>query len=245
VNADERPGKGITAECEKHGRTIGLGSKELLEELGVSDEFTEKAEEMNRETGYTLLFVIHGREVIGSLSLADSLKPTSKQAVSGVKDLGLKPILLTGDNRLTAGRVASELGIEDFIAEVLPEDKQNEIKKLQKKGAKVSFIGDGINDAPALVQADLGISLASGTDIAKEAGEIILMKNDPLLVPDAIRLSRKTFSIIKQNLFWAFFYNSVAIPIAVLGLANPMIGAVAMTFSDITVIANSMRIYRK
>ncbi|MFH0951330.1 MAG: HAD-IC family P-type ATPase, partial [bacterium] len=137
-----------------------------------------------------------------------------------------------------------KINIKKVIAEILPQGKQEEIKKLQAKGQRVVFVGDGINDAPSLTQADLGIAMGNGTDIAKEAGNIILMQSDPQKAVQAIRLSQKTFGIIKQNLFWAFFYNTVAIPLAIAGLINPMIAAAAMSFSSISVVLNSLRIYK-
>jgi len=154
-------------------------------------------------------------------------------------------VILSGDNRGAVKMVADRLGIKDYLSEILPQEKQNEIKRLQKGGRKVIFVGDGINDAPSLVQADIGIAMGAGTDIAKEAGNIIIMKDDIEKVVDAVKLSQKTFNIIKQNLFWAFFYNIMAIPLAMAGLVNPMIGALAMGFSDVTVIGNSLRIYRR
>jgi len=153
--------------------------------------------------------------------------------------------MISGDNKDTARVVAGKVGVDNYLAEVSPNEKQAEVKKMQAQGKKVVFVGDGINDAPSLVQSDLGIAMGSGTDIAKESGNIIIMKNDPLKVVEAIKLAKKTFKVIKQNLFWAFFYNTAAIPLAILGLVNPMIAAAAMSFSSISVITNSLRIYRK
>jgi P-type E1-E2 ATPase len=153
--------------------------------------------------------------------------------------------MLSGDNQKTAAAMAQELGIEKVLAEVLPGEKAAEIKKLQATGEKVVFVGDGINDAPSLVQADLGIAMGSATDIAKEAGQIILMQNNLEKVVEAIALSKLTFRTIQQNLFWAFFYNIIAIPLAFSGLLNPAIAAAAMSISSVSVVMNSLRIYRK
>ncbi|HTX87135.1 MAG TPA: HAD-IC family P-type ATPase, partial [Candidatus Nanoarchaeia archaeon] len=153
-------------------------------------------------------------------------------------------IIISGDREAAVHFTASLLAVDNFFAEVLPADKQKKIKELQAGGKNVVFAGDGINDAPSLVQADLGIAMGAGADIAKEAGNIIIMKNEPIKIVEAIKLARKTFGIIRQNLFWAFFYNVIAIPLAILGLANPIVAAFAMICSDITVIGNSLRIYR-
>jgi len=153
-------------------------------------------------------------------------------------------MILSGDNETATRLVAEKIGVKNFLASVHPQEKQKAIKEIQATGKKVVFAGDGINDAPALIQADLGIAMGSGTDIAKEAGNIIIIGNDPEKIYRAIKISQKTFSVIKQNLFWAFFYNALAIPLASFGLVNPMIGAIAMGLSDVCVIGNSLRIYR-
>jgi P-type E1-E2 ATPase len=159
--------------------------------------------------------------------------------------MGLKIAMITGDNRKTAEFIAGELGIEDIIAEVLPSEKAIEVKRLQKGGEKVVFVGDGINDAPSLAQADLGIAMGSAQDIAKEAGQIILVQNNLQKVLEAIEVSRLTYKTIWQNLFWAFGYNIVAIPLAMAGFLNPVIAAGAMAASSVSVVVNSLRIYRK
>jgi len=152
--------------------------------------------------------------------------------------------MLTGDNTQTARAIANAVGIDEVHAEVMPEDKLRLVKEAQAKGKRVAFVGDGINDAPALIQADLGIAMGTGTDIAIESGQIVLVGGEPTKIPEAIHISRKTFSAIKQNLFWAFLYNVLGIPLAALGLLNPMIAAAAMAFSSISVLLNSLRLKR-
>jgi len=189
--------------------------------------------------------VVLSKKVIGLIALADTVRETAAHTIAEIKKMGLKEIMITGDNESAAQVVAKKLGIGQVLAGVLPDQKSQQVKKLQQEGEKVVFAGDGINDAPSLVQADLGIAMGKGTDIAKESGNIILMQSNPIKIVEAIKLSQKTFKIIKQNLFWAFFYNVIAIPLAILGLVNPMIAALAMGFSDVTVISNSLRIYRR
>jgi len=156
--------------------------------------------------------------------------------------MGVQTAMITGDNRRTAEAIAAQLGIDTVLAEVLPGEKGERVAALQAEGKTVAFVGDGINDAPALTRADLGMAVGTGTDIAIEAGEIILMNGNPLLVPSAIRLARRTFSTIRQNLFWAFFYNMVGIPLAAFGLLNPVVAGAAMALSSVSVIANALRL---
>ncbi len=241
----EIPGQGLSGRCRKHGTNILLGNKRLLDANQIAFDNNTIASYKTGDQIGSWLFVVHGKELVGALLLSDRIRKTAKDSVSWVKQLGLAPYMISGDSASVVKHVAAEVGIDNYLYEVMPADKQNEVKKLQAEGKKVAFAGDGINDAPAIVQSDLGIAMGGGTDIAKEAGDIIIMQNDPMKVVEAIKLSQKTFNVIKQNLFWAFFYNVLAIPLAVFGLVNPMIAALAMSFSDLTVISNSMRIYRK
>jgi Cu+-exporting ATPase len=182
--------------------------------------------------------------LVGTLELEDTVKPTSGEAVAELRALGLTPVLLSGDVEAAAQRVAGEVGIDRVVAGVLPGDKADEIRRLQEAGEVVAMVGDGINDAPALAQADLGIALGTGTDVAIEASDLTLVSGDLRAAGDAIRLARRTLGTIKGNLFWAFAYNVAAIPLAVAGLLNPIVAAAAMAFSSIFVVTNSLRLRR-
>ena len=197
----------------------------------------------------TIIYIAEENNIIGKIEIADKIKPTSKNAIQSLKQIGITPIMITGDNMQVAKIVATQLGIDKFLAEVLPQDKAKEVENMKKQGHKIAFIGDGINDSPALATADVGIAIGSGTDIAIESADVILIKNDLQDAVTAIELSKETIRNIKQNLFWAFFYNSIGIPIAcgmlypVWGLKlNPMIGALAMSFSSVFVVTNALRL---
>jgi Cu+-exporting ATPase len=240
-NFKELPGLGISGKCKKHQNQLLLGNKKLMFKNNIKSNFIEKIE--TKEKGRNILFVAHNNQIIGALSLKDEIKPKAKKAIENIKSLGLKTMMLSGDNKNATSEVANKLAIDEYKAELMPEEKLKVIDKLQADNKKVIFIGDGINDAPALVKADLGIAMGSGTDIAKESGKIVIISNEPTKIFSAINLSKKTFNIIKQNLFWAFIYNLLTIPLAILGLVSPMIAALAMSFSSVSVVANSLRLY--
>jgi Cu+-exporting ATPase len=234
-NITEFPGRGIGGEID--GVKYFLGNLRILAENNIDKTWAEKISQEQADEGGSLLFLAKNNLTIGAFLLRDELKATAEEAIWNLKKIGIGSIIISGDREAAVHFTASQLAVDNYFAEVLPSE-------LQDTGKNVVFAGDGINDAPSLVQADLGIAMGAGSDIAKEAGNIIIMKNEPIKIVEAIKLSRKTFGIIRQNLFWAFFYNVIAIPLAVLGIANPIVAAFAMIMSDITVIGNSLRIYK-
>lgn len=240
-------GKGIEAVIE--GKKIAIGNQRFMEEKGESQkEWIEKAQEMASQGQTPMLLSIDG-EIMAILGVADTIKDTSKDAIERVKKLGMEAIMLTGDNKRTADYIGKQAGVDKVIAEVLPQDKASVVEGLQKEGKTVMMVGDGINDAPALVQADIGCAIGNGSDIALESADIVLMKSDLRDVPKAVILSKGTIRNIKQNLFWAFFYNSLGIPVAagllyLFGgpLLNPMVAGLAMSFSSVSVVGNALRL---
>lgn len=234
-------GKGVQGVVDGHAVIVGRES--LLEDwsLRLSPEVAV-AKVRAEDEGKTVVAVGWDGKARGILIVADTVKPTSAEAIAEFKQLGLTPVLLTGDNEAVARHIAAEVGIDEVIAEVLPQDKIDVVVALQDQGKVVAMVGDGVNDAPALAQANLGMAMGTGTDVAIEASDITLVRGDLLSAVDAIRLSRKTLGTIKANLFWAFAYNTAAIPIAALGMLNPMLAGAAMAFSSVFVVGNSLRL---
>ncbi len=234
-----------TVETEDGPIFVTVGRRKFMAESGlVLPEEMEQAAERFEAEGKTSVFAGWSGEVRGVVAVADTIKTGAEEAVQSLKSMGLSVAMITGDNWTTAQAIAKELGIDTVIAEVLPQDKINEVARLQSGGEIVAMVGDGVNDAPALVQADLGIAMGTGTDVAIQASDLALMNGDPRTVPLAITLSRRTYRTIVQNLFWAFGYNVIAIPVAALGLLNPILAGAAMAFSSVSVVANSLRLLR-
>ena len=235
-------GHGVS--CTIDGRQVILGNRRLFTQQGIDTGPVEEAMTGMEQQGKTAMLIGSEGRLIGVVAVADTLKPEAKEAVQALRSEGIEVVMLTGDNARTANAIAQELGIDRVIAEVLPGDKARIIKELQEKGRMVAMVGDGVNDAPALATADIGIAIGSGSDVAKETGGIILIKDDVREVVLAIRLSRATLRKIKQNLFWAFVYNSIGIPIAARGFLSPIIAAAAMALSSLSVVANSALLKR-
>ena len=240
-------GKGIRAKIA--GKQYDIGNRRLLEEMGiVLGKYEEEAKAIAGK-GQTPMYLAAEQKILGIISVADPIKDTSKEAVQKIRDLGIQVYMLTGDNRLTAEYIGGQVGVDKVISEVLPNDKTSVVERLQKEGRRVMMVGDGINDAPALVQADVGAAIGSGSDIAIDSGDLVLMKSDLNDVYKAIALSHATIRNIKQNLFWAFFYNSLGIPLAAGALyaingtlLNPIFAGLAMSLSSVTVVGNALRL---
>ena len=242
------PGRGVRAVMD--GKKIAAGNIAFMKEIGAvqNDEYASTLDELAKKGRTPMLFAVDGK-LAGIIAVADRIKPTSADAISKLHSMNVKTMMLTGDNRLTAEAIAKEAGVDDVTAEVLPQDKERVVDGLRKNGI-VTFVGDGINDSPALTRADVGIAIGSGADIAIDSADIVLMKNDLGDVPTAIDFSRRTIRNIKQNLFWAFFYNTLGIPVAAGVLAplgvtlSPMLGAAAMSLSSLFVVTNALRLYK-
>ncbi|MCI4040444.1 heavy metal translocating P-type ATPase, partial [Streptomyces sp. TRM75563] len=235
------PGLGVQGVVEGHA--VLVGREQLLAEWEIRlPAPLAEAKKAAEAAGRTAITVAWDGEARAVLEVADAVKDTSAEAVRRLRDLGLTPILLTGDNRAVAESVAAEVGIDEVYAEVMPQDKVDVVKRLQADGRSVAMVGDGVNDAAALAQADLGLAMGTGTDAAIEAGDLTLVRGDLNAAADAIRLSRRTLSTIRTNLFWAFAYNVAALPLAAAGLLNPMIAGAAMAFSSVFVVGNSLRL---
>lgn len=236
------PGQGVVAVID--GKTIYLGTRKLMKEKGVSfEDYLNQVEELE-EAGKTAMLMAIERKPAAIIAVADTLKESSREAIAALKAMGIEVWMMTGDNQRTARAIAKEVGVENVLAEVLPENKAEEVEKLKKAGKIVGMVGDGINDAPALVMADIGMAIGTGTDVAMEAADITLMRGDLRSIAHAIKLSRATMTNIKQNLFWAFIYNTLGLPIAALGLLNPVIAGGAMALSSVSVVTNALRLKR-
>jgi Cu+-exporting ATPase len=233
---------GLGAAAVVNGDAVAIGNLSMMKEYAINTDETASAVSKLSEEGKSPIFVAINGSLAGVIGVADTIKPTSKEAVRRLKQLGVDVVMITGDNKRTAEAIARQAGIEHVIAEVLPHDKAAKVKEIQSSGKTVAMVGDGINDAPALAQSDVGIAIGTGTDVAIETSDITLMKGDLLSVAEAITLSRKTVRTIKQNLFWAFIYNVIGIPVAAFGLLNPIYAAAAMAFSSVSVVTNSLRL---
>ena len=236
------PGKGVKAVIDDS--VIFLGNRRYLQEQGVDVEPLLPALERLESEGKTTILMAVDQTPAAVIGVADTVKEHAAEAVQELKTLGIDVWMITGDNKRTATAIAQQVGIEHVMAEVLPEDKADQIKKLREQGRVVAMVGDGINDAPALATADVGIAMGTGTDIAMEAADITLMGGDLRAIATAIKLSKATMRNIKQNLFWAFFYNTVGIPVAAAGLLSPVVAGGAMALSSVFVVSNALRLKR-
>jgi len=236
-------GIGIKGKVNK--MDILIGNKSLMDQYSINTKNFESELIEEPDAGKSIVFVSINKELKGLIILEDEIRNNSAEVIANLKSMELKTILLTGDNKQVAKDISVKAGFDDYNAEVFPEDKMSVVSDYQKNGEVVAMVGDGINDAPALVKSDVGIAIGTGTDVAIESGDIILMSGDLQGIPKAIKLSRITLTTIKQNLFWAFIYNIIGVPLAALGMLNPMIAALAMSFSSVSVVTNSLRLKTK
>ena len=240
-------GRGIIAEI--NGKKIYAGNRHIMTENAIDVSVFEEKERLFSEEGKTVLYFAENSNPLGLIAVQDIPKVTSRAAIKSFRNLGIDVVMLTGDNKRTAEAIARNLGITNVVSEVMPQDKEAVVRSIQEKGAKTAMIGDGINDAPALARADVGVAIGAGTDVAIESADIVLMKSDLMDAVTAVKLSRATIKNVKENLFWAFFYNTICIPLAA-GLwypafgikLSPMIGAAAMSLSSVCVVANALRL---
>ena len=235
-------GHGVRAEID--GQLVLVGNRRLMHETSIATEVLEDEIARLEESANTAILVAADNQLLGVIGVADTVKEGSRESIAKMHGMGLQVVMMTGDNQRTAEAIAQQVGVDIVLAEVLPGDKAVMVRNLQNEGHIVAMVGDGINDAPALAQADIGIAIGTGTDVAMASAPVVLISGDLRGVPKAIALSRKTLKTIKQNLFWAFFYNTILIPAAALGLLNPMLAAGAMSFSSIFVVTNSLRLHR-
>jgi len=236
------PGFGIKAAVE--GKQVLIGTRRLMEQYGVEAKQAYDTMARMEEAGKTVMLAAIDQRYAGMVAVADTIKETSPAAVKRLKEMGIEVIMMTGDNKRTAKAIAAQAGIDHVLAEVLPEGKAEEVKRLQAQGRKVAMVGDGINDAPALAAADIGMAIGTGTDVAMEAADVTLMRGDLMSIADAIEMSRRTMRNIRQNLFWALGYNSLGIPIAAAGLLAPWVAGAAMALSSVSVVLNALRLQR-
>jgi Cu+-exporting ATPase len=244
--ADWKEIRGAGVQGSFEGQGVSLGSLEWLQQNGIDLESGKEFAQKWTSEGASVIGLAVGKSLSGLFAVKDTLKAGAAQVVEQIRREGLRVCLVTGDNRATAESIAKQVGIapENVFAQVRPEQKSEFVKKLQQQGERVAFVGDGINDAPALEQADLGISVSRASDVAREAADIILLRSEIEAVPESLGLARATLRTIKQNLFWAFFYNAIGIPLAALGFMSPILCAAAMGFSDLVVIGNALRLRR-
>jgi Cu+-exporting ATPase len=235
-------GLGLTAIVE--GDALLVGNAALMKEYSIDTSDAESTATKLTEEGRTIIYVAANGKLAGVIGVADTIKATSREAIARLKAMNLEVVMITGDNERTAAAIAVQAGVDRVIAGVMPQDKAAQVRAQQSSGKTVGMVGDGINDAPALAQADVSIAMGTGTDVAMETADITLMRGDLLGVVEAIKLSHRTILAIKQNLFWAFIYNVIGIPVAALGLLNPMIAAAAMAMSSVSVVSNSLRLRR-